>query len=143
MVQSAANQSPVSNSLINRENTGKYLDFGLDLKVCDIRNRSRHRRFFLKFPKDPNRELILKSREVSGDIRELNEAIRVSAKRMSKILASKKVKLDAGRDHPKVRLDREQQRSLQSADQDHFGFAWPFAGESECVRQVQLCAESG
>jgi hypothetical protein len=31
MVQSAANQSPVFNSLINRENTGKYFDFGQNL----------------------------------------------------------------------------------------------------------------
>jgi hypothetical protein len=47
-----------------------------EIREFELENCQGSRRFFLKFPKSRNRELILNSSEIFGGIRESNEAIR-------------------------------------------------------------------
>jgi hypothetical protein len=52
------------------------------LRIFELENYSSDRWFFGKFPKIRNSELILKNREIFADIREANNAIRVSAQKV-------------------------------------------------------------
>jgi hypothetical protein len=76
VVDGAVYCEPVSeeNSLIYSENTGNFIDFGPDLRSARSETAAAADAFFRNSRKFGTGELILKSREISGDIRELNEA---------------------------------------------------------------------
>src|ERR1019366_8203362 len=65
------------NSLIIRENTGKFFDFGLNLGFARSETAAVADSFFGNSLKFGTGELILKNRDIFNNIRELNRAIRV------------------------------------------------------------------
>jgi hypothetical protein len=69
MVQSAANQSLGPNSLIYRENTGKYTHFRYNLETKSQKPQQSPR-LFSEIPRACIRELFLTSREIPRDMRE-------------------------------------------------------------------------
>ena len=56
MMQSAANHSPRSSSLLNRELTGNFGVFGLKMSPGEIEKSRFYKGFFRKFPTQRNRE---------------------------------------------------------------------------------------